>query len=72
MAETLACLSEAQAVMGDREEAMLNATAALKIASRKLGRKHPLTEQLMNVVGDEGQPISTDKHLDYDELAIEI
>lgn len=74
MAETLACLSEAQMAMGDREEGMRNAAAALGIASRKLGRKHPLTVRLMNVLGDEGQSIPMAKYLDDDdeELAIEI
>lgn len=73
MAETLACLSEAQMAMGDREEAMRNAKAALGIASRKLGRKHPLASRLINVVGDEGQYIATAEYVnDEEELAVEI
>ncbi|MBF0307370.1 MAG: hypothetical protein HQL41_17180, partial [Alphaproteobacteria bacterium] len=73
MAETLACLSEAQMAMGDRAEAMRNAAAGLHIAFRKLGRKHSLTLRLMNVVGDEWPSISTAKYLDDDdeELAME-
>ena len=67
MAETLADLSEAEMATGYCDEAIRNATMALRIASRKLGRKHPLTARLMNILGDEGRSIPTPKHLDDDD-----
>jgi hypothetical protein len=73
VAEALADLTEAQMAMGIIKEAKRNAEAALGIASRKLGRKHPLTVRLMNVVGDDGRSISAAfDDGDEDEFAIEI